>query len=70
MVIAILSDSLPNLIAYTEILLNYAKLIFSEKWQIQPKKKKKPEVSNKLPVLLWRSERDLNPRAAFDRLLP
>ncbi len=44
MVIAILSYSLPNLIAYTEILLNYAKLIFSEKWQIQPKKKKKPEV--------------------------
>ncbi len=41
MVIAILSYSLPNLIAYTEILLNYAKLIFFEKWQIQPKKKKK-----------------------------
>lgn len=40
MVIAILSYSLPNLIAYTEILFNYVKLIFSEKWYIQPKRRK------------------------------
>ncbi len=29
------------------------------------KSKKKPEVFEKLPVFYWRSERDLNPRAAF-----
>ena len=34
------------------------------------KEKENPENQNFPSVLYWRSERDLNPRAAFDGLLP
>ncbi len=41
---------------------------FGDKGTLRQQTKKRSEVHSER--FLWRSERDLNPRAAFDRLLP